>query len=52
MHLTANTLHIFKVGHFISVKFKQENTNLILSITNNGISVEAVRTSQCLYNNY
>lgn len=52
MHLATNTLHIFKVDHFTCVKSKQKNTNLILSITNKGVSVKAVRTSQCLYNSY
>ena len=46
MHLTANTLHILKEGDFISAKSKYQNTNLILAITIEGISVEAVRTSQ------
>lgn len=46
MHLTANTLHVLKVGDFITAKSKHQNTNLILTITNEGIFVEAVRTSQ------
>lgn len=46
MHSTANTLHILKVGDFISTKSKHPNTDLILAITNKGISVRAVRTAQ------
>jgi len=52
MHLTASTLHILKVGDFIRVKSKHQNTNLILAIASVGISVGAVRTSQSLCNNY
>lgn len=34
MHLTANTLHILKIGDFISAKSKHQNTNLIVAVTN------------------